>query len=769
MQFKDWFIENTLLSEITSKIEKQMDKVYSDPSEFPFKKIFEKVIPDNEEATRFIVPFMNDQTGLSILTKIEAEGYEIDFEKGLITKDKRSIRMGKYILDKKSPFTEEEKKWWITRSNPLEALANVKNINQYAIVISRNPFDIVRMGDFDEIRNQSGGSSCHGPHGSYFDCAISDANNQGAIAYVVNRSDLNNVDLNDKEIFYDDERNIDGIKPISRLRLRRFINKKDESEDLAIPEQRLYGKPIPYFYETLKNAMASLQSNLINSKKDKRPRMQDYILTGGHYQDTPASQLFNDFFGDKLDSGSVKHQSFTGNLVDIWQEECDAITEAANRRLEHSGVYAQADESDGHAYVSYGGSFEINIKKELFIDDFFEIYNDSKFKNKVDRDMSSFFQDETSIYNMSVETESTENLYFKIKVDINPEEQENPDTYRSFTEEVKSEIDDKYEKIKQSFMSHFAYTEYVNPNTKEKITIIKPPQYLTPDVNVYNFNTESQTRFKNLVFDFHKVEKDYDAFLTSKKYEPLYSFDMKKYQPIIRKIIEEVEKLDDQFDPTGVKYYSLIPYVKEKIERQFLILINYAKTSANINNLILQDLKNLYSKYERVEKSQKYLFDEPEFQPKVHMSGYEKKPTDIIQNMLAHEDPVKSNVVIDIAPFNPKNHEDFNASGSEEIDNFTVFGKLKIMFDSDKFSTEEHKMFFEFAEFIDKHFDELIKILHQQLKNILETTAANHMDNFFNTITKELMDFKTQTAKYPKDYDFNRQSFKNFLINANKT
>jgi hypothetical protein len=102
MKFKDWFIENTLLSEITAKIEKQMDKVYSDPSEFPFKGIFEKVIPDNEEATRFIIPFMNDQIGLSILTKIEAEGYEIDLEKGLITKDKRSIRIGKYILDKKS-------------------------------------------------------------------------------------------------------------------------------------------------------------------------------------------------------------------------------------------------------------------------------------------------------------------------------------------------------------------------------------------------------------------------------------------------------------------------------------------------------------------------------------------------------------------------------------------------------------------------------------------------------------------------------------------
>lgn len=765
MKFKDWFIESTLLSEITTKIEKQMDKVYSDPSEFPFQKIFEKVIPDNEQATRFIVPFMNDQTGLSILIKIEAEGYDIDFEKGLITKNKRSIRIGKYVLDKKSPFTEEEKKWWITRSNPLEALENVKNINQYAIVISRNPFDIVRMGDFDEIRNQSGGSSCHGPYGSYFDCAISDANNQGAIAYVVNRSDLNNVDLNSKEIFYDKEREINGIKPISRLRLRRFMNKKDESEDLAIPEQRIYGKPIPYFYETLKNAMASLQSDLIDSKKDKRPRMQDYMLTGGHYQDTPASQLFNDFFGDKLDSGSVKHQTFSGNLVDIWQEECDAITERANRRLIHSSVYAQADESDGHAYVSYGGSFEISIKEELFTNEFIKLYDDRNFKNKIDRNISKFLEGETSIYEMAIEADFYDDNYFKIQIQINPEEQQNPDTYRSFTEEVQSEIDNKYEEIKQSLMSHLAYTEeFVDPETQKKITVLKPPHYLTPDVNVYDFNTESQTRFKNLVFDFNKVEKNYDAFLTSKQYEPLYFFDIKKYQPHIDKITKYIDNLDDQFDPDGTEFYSLEKSIKSKINTLFGLIFISRKKAINQSSVILQDLKNLYSKYERIEKSQKYLFDEPEFKPKLHMTGYEKKPTDIIQDMFAHNSPEKINALIDMELLNRKNYEEFNATGNEEIDNFTIYFRLKIMFDSDKFSTEEHKMFIDFAEFIDQHFNELKKILQQQFGSAFATELHEMINGFLTaTMTRELKTLQEAAAKNKYVYIAARSEFMRFL------
>ncbi len=54
-------------------------------------------------------------------------------------------------------------------------------------------------------------------------------------------------------------------------------------------------------------------------------------------------------------------------------------------------------------------------------------------------------------------------------------------------------------------MSHLAYTEeFVDPETQKKTTVLKTPQYLPPDVNVYDFNTESQTRFKNLVFDFNK-------------------------------------------------------------------------------------------------------------------------------------------------------------------------------------------------------------------------------------------------------------------------
>lgn len=766
MKFKDWFIENTLLSEITTKIEKQMDNIYNDPSEFPFKSMFEKVIPDNEEATRFIIPFMNDQTGLSIITKIEAEGYDIDLEKGLITKNARSIRIGKYILDKKSPFTEEEKKWWITRGKPLEALADVKNINQYAIVISRNPFDIVRMGDFGEIRNQSGGYSCHGPDGGYFDCAIADAHNQGAIAYVVNRSDLNNVDLNDKEIFYDEEREIDGLKPISRLRLRRFIHKKDESEDLAIPEKRLYGKQIPNFYETLKNTMASLQSNLINSKKDKRPRMNDYILTGGHYQDTPAAELFNDFFGDKLDSGSVKHQTFTGNLVDIWQEECDAITENVNGRLDHSSVYAEANESDGEVFLMYGANFLINIKKELLTDEFIKLYDDGnfKYKYKINKNISDFLQDETSIYDMHTET-SFKNGYFEIQVDVQPEEQQNPDTYNSFTDEVENDIDNKYEEIKQSLMSHLAYTEeLVDLDTQKKMTALKPPQYLTPDVNVYNFDKKSQTKFKNLVFDFHKVEKNYDAFLTSKQYEPLYYFDIKKYQPYIDKITKYIDDLDNQFDPDGTEFYSLEKSIKSKINTLFRLIFTSREKAINQSNVILQDLKNLYSKYERIEKSQKYLFDEPEFKPKIHMTGYDKKPTDIIQDMFAHNSPEKINALIYMELLNRKKYEEFNATGNEEIDDFTIYFRLKIMFDSDKFSMEEHKMFIEFAEFIDQHFDELKKILQQQFGIVFAKELDQMISGFLTaTMTRELKTLQEAAAKNKDTYIGARHEFIRFL------
>ena len=96
----------------------------------------------------------------------------------------------------------------------------------------------------------------------------------GAVAYAVGGDDLEEayqtmpgyplddpLELNDiesfqeGEIFWDDKRGEGFIEPLSRLRLRQVRYYEDRPDDdgvqLAIPEEKVYGKKIPGFRETI--------------------------------------------------------------------------------------------------------------------------------------------------------------------------------------------------------------------------------------------------------------------------------------------------------------------------------------------------------------------------------------------------------------------------------------------------------------------------------------------------------------------------------------
>lgn len=80
-------------------------------------------------------------------------------------------------------------------------------VSNLSILISSAPIDVLRMSDFAS----KGMTSCHREGGEYFYCALAEARNQGAIAYLVKTEDINKVDLNATEIFADPQRKIEGI------------------------------------------------------------------------------------------------------------------------------------------------------------------------------------------------------------------------------------------------------------------------------------------------------------------------------------------------------------------------------------------------------------------------------------------------------------------------------------------------------------------------------------------------------------------------------
>ena len=192
--------------------------------------------------------------------------------------------------------------YWQKKADYIKKNSDDTN-DKYSIIITRDPIDVLRMADFENIQ------SCHSPPSrggtsEYYKCAVAEAHGHGAVAYVVNTEDLllktdtDNIEeaqnqIQDGEIFDDDMRPGGagfGIAPISRIRLRQvryYMSNEDiallakygkvsdlpsdlsreemqalwarieraqssgfnpyEGVELAVPEKRIYGKRIPGF------------------------------------------------------------------------------------------------------------------------------------------------------------------------------------------------------------------------------------------------------------------------------------------------------------------------------------------------------------------------------------------------------------------------------------------------------------------------------------------------------------------------------------------
>ena len=194
-----------------------------------------------------------------------------------------------------------------------------------AIVLSRHPIDILRMSDYEHIQ------SCHSPmsrggDASYYVCAVAEAHGHGAIAYLVNQEQLEefydkNLEpgkhdrelyaLDDEELFADKRRDVEGIEPIARLRIRKFAYAKQEdlsrhagdwTGQIAVPEERVYGSDIAGFLDEVRGWLKTKQED----KMKDLPRtgdgtiimLDDFAMFGGTYTDTPLDSLFKRWLPD---------------------------------------------------------------------------------------------------------------------------------------------------------------------------------------------------------------------------------------------------------------------------------------------------------------------------------------------------------------------------------------------------------------------------------------------------------------------------------------
>jgi len=216
----------------------------------------------------------------------------------------------------------------------------------YSVLFSRHPVDVLRMSDFKDI------TSCHAPKsrpsgeyeggGSYYNCAVAESRDGGAIAYLIKTADVKEIDLEQKFVLSDELRGEQAIDPIARIRLR-ALDQPEIGVLLAIPEDRVYGNNIKGFQETIEQWIISQQATGFQgifdhySKQNNEINLSDFYRLGGLYEDTSIGSLFNTL-KDKVEVLKnfkvVSHANFdntTQTEVDV--EDYDNLKESAIREI----------------------------------------------------------------------------------------------------------------------------------------------------------------------------------------------------------------------------------------------------------------------------------------------------------------------------------------------------------------------------------------------------------------------------------------------------
>lgn len=322
---------------------------------------------------RIVVPLDQNSYLKDLIEKLEDLGYEVDYE-DLINKKqaykKIKTQQGEKLRPEKVGKILQANKqlelldWWQKNGENLK-----NNKTGASIIISRSPIDVLRMSDHDGIE------SCHSPDGGFYQCAKQEARTGGAIAYVVKNSDLANVNLQDDEIFEDPDRNVDGIIPIERLRLRRLTN---GNIDLLIPERKTYGIKNVGLLDAIKKWAKSSQSDLI-SKINTTDDFKSFKLKGGTYQDTHADELWSNLFNVSV-SGKKRSQDEDeenkGEYGDVYERAAETL-ENHSGNWEYFSVSLDDDYEGGINYYGYGS---FSIPKKLFTVKIGN-YNDKNYQN----------------------------------------------------------------------------------------------------------------------------------------------------------------------------------------------------------------------------------------------------------------------------------------------------------------------------------------------------------------------------------------------------
>lgn len=374
-------IYESVLLEMDERI---IDYLNEHIEDLPFDHIFG---PDD---LRITIPIYNDPTAKEILDTLKRirDYGGLDLDSGEVVRkikldpkygrgDEKEQRMKITSAVSKLKISDEEKRKY------LDWLALYKdNIKQamsgdYSIVVSRAPIDVIRMGDFDIVDY-----SCHNPRGSYFECAVQEAINGGAVAYVVETKELENTltgwGLQEDDFFYDRDRDAgSGLDIIARLRLRRLVSENEN--EIAIPDKKVYGdQTIPGFYKTLRAFLQEKQSitfdEFLETKWEQRggtyydggeygiaEMLTQYFDKSPPYYGYSYGYKTNHSYDDYRSEGRRKRELY--EILNTLDEECSEIQREFNEKMVYCEVTYDVQYSEGVYIEPYAnGRIDFNLE-----------------------------------------------------------------------------------------------------------------------------------------------------------------------------------------------------------------------------------------------------------------------------------------------------------------------------------------------------------------------------------------------------------------------
>ena len=458
--------------------------------------------------------------------------------------DKTSMSKAMAKLVKMGKLDQELYDWWqkiqtfYTKDNNWQDIEGMfsGDIDNDVVIVSRHPVDVLRMSDMGSIR------SCHSEGSSYFKCAVAEAKGHGPIAYVVPEVEYERLlreehkeyqtaddpeaaydvdapadepsekklsDFDDEEIFRDRQRQVRGITPKARVRLRKFVNDSTD-EAFAVPELRTYGAAPPGFTDAVLNWAWDNQKKMFELGTDVYGAPNPYDLTryGGSWEDNPDGELLRKFFGkgipDFTNYNTLRNVHHDEEVEEdeneqLWQEYEEAIDELndhANQTLQHCSTNASVEEGgDGQPYVWASGDLriEIPIKWDGPMSDEPGGY----YWHKDDRDMAiipkawgsdyqsrrafeGVIEDKIDVYSEDTSWEVREQPYLKrettyilvITMQFNCDDCDDPDSYSNFSDfidYIEGDVDDKYDEIREKIRRSLVEENYIPPDAWDNL------------------------------------------------------------------------------------------------------------------------------------------------------------------------------------------------------------------------------------------------------------------------------------------------------------